>query len=585
MANIKITDLTAYTDAASTDVLPIVDVGADVTKKITIGNVVKAVPLGTAALPGLAFDGDPNTGIYSPGADQVAISTNGERRLFVDASGNVGVGTASPSKPLHISSADDTPLLVEHSDGVSAFIQIKNTGGSASVSSSNNDLRFLPGEVEKLRITSTGTLMHLGAGNSTTPAVQFNGSAPVNSLVMDSSGRVGLGTSSPSTTLEVNGTATVDRITNPTTGSSDPWLKGVNGSGTETSFIKTDGQGYLTKLGIGTASPSHPLVVKESSNVCIELLKSNDASILTIGEDGSGSAVFNAPNGSCIFQEGGSEAARIDTSGTFRVKGAGTAGVTDAVQLNGSAPANSLLLDASGRVLVGTSSVLVDNTSVKIQATASGGGQIALGRNDTEVNADNLIGGITFHGNDSNGTYEECAHILARADGTHGDGDKPTRLVFSTTAASASSPTEHMRIDSNGAVEIFANIRPRTDNVTSLGTAGKRWSVVYAATGSINTSDATLKQDIEELDAAELSVATAIKGLIKKFRFTDAVSNKGDDARIHVGVIAQEVEQAFVAAGLDPRRYGMFCEDTLEDGTKRLGIRYDELLAFVIAAL
>ena len=142
-----------------------------------------------------------------------------------------------------------------------------------------------------------------------------------------------------------------------------------------------------------------------------------------------------------------------------------------------------------------------------------------------------------------------------------------------------------MRIDSNGAVEIFDNIRPRTDNITSLGTSSKRWSVVYAATGSINTSDATLKQDIEELDTAELSVATAIKGLIKKFRFTDAVSNKGDDARIHVGVIAQEVEQAFVAAGLDPRQYGMFCEDTLEDGTKRLGIRYDELLAFVIAAL
>ena len=60
---------------------------------------------------------------------------------------------------------------------------------------------------------------------------------------------------------------------------------------------------------------------------------------------------------------------------------------------------------------------------------------------------------------------------------------------------------------------------------------------------------------------------------------------KGDDARIHVGVIAQEVEQAFVEGGLDPRRYALFCEDTLEDGSKRLGIRYDELLAFIVAAL
>jgi hypothetical protein len=124
-----------------------------------------------------------------------------------------------------------------------------------------------------------------------------------------------------------------------------------------------------------------------------------------------------------------------------------------------------------------------------------------------------------------------------------------------------------------------------SDNTENLGAAGTRWATVYAGTGTINTSDVNLKQDVDDLDAAELSVATAIKGLVKKYRFKDAVEAKGDDARIHVGVIAQEVEQAFVGAGLDPRRYALFCEDELEDGTKRLGIRYDELLAFVIAAL
>jgi len=40
MANIKITDLTAYTNPDSTDVLPIVDVGADVTKKVSVGEVI-----------------------------------------------------------------------------------------------------------------------------------------------------------------------------------------------------------------------------------------------------------------------------------------------------------------------------------------------------------------------------------------------------------------------------------------------------------------------------------------------------------------------------------------------------------------
>jgi hypothetical protein len=59
----------------------------DVTGAATLDSTL-TVPLGSAAAPTLRFTGDPNTGVYSPGADQVAISTNGTGRLFVDASGN-----------------------------------------------------------------------------------------------------------------------------------------------------------------------------------------------------------------------------------------------------------------------------------------------------------------------------------------------------------------------------------------------------------------------------------------------------------------------------------------------------------------
>jgi len=81
MADIKITDLAAYTDPVSTDVLPIVDVGSDITKKVSIADLLENAGTGTAAAPSFSFDGDNNTGIYRPGSDQVAISTNGVERV------------------------------------------------------------------------------------------------------------------------------------------------------------------------------------------------------------------------------------------------------------------------------------------------------------------------------------------------------------------------------------------------------------------------------------------------------------------------------------------------------------------------
>jgi hypothetical protein len=85
MADRKISDLTALTAPASGDFLPIVDISeaaaASKNKRITIEELMRGVPDGTAAAPGIAFETDPNTGIFSPGADQLAISTGGTARL------------------------------------------------------------------------------------------------------------------------------------------------------------------------------------------------------------------------------------------------------------------------------------------------------------------------------------------------------------------------------------------------------------------------------------------------------------------------------------------------------------------------
>ena len=135
----------------------------------------------------------------------------------------------------------------------------------------------------------------------------------------------------------------------------------------------------------------------------------------------------------------------------------------------------------------------------------------------------------------------------------------------------------------------YLGVTPSTDNSYNLGHPSLRWGVVYATTGTINTSDGTRKQDIVDLNVAEQATAKAIKNLVKRFRFKDAVISKGDNARFHIGVIAQEVETAFTAQGLDANNYSLFCSDTWVDDAginhTQLGIRYDELLCFIIGAM
>jgi hypothetical protein len=128
------------------------------------------------------------------------------------------------------------------------------------------------------------------------------------------------------------------------------------------------------------------------------------------------------------------------------------------------------------------------------------------------------------------------------------------------------------------------------DNTLDIGTGSHRFDDIYATNGTIQTSDRNEKQDIAELSDAEQRVAVAAKGLLRKFRWRDAVAEKGDEARTHFGIIAQDLQAAFAAEGLDAGDYAMFIsstwtdEDTGEERT-RMGVRYSELLAFIIAAI
>ena len=125
---------------------------------------------------------------------------------------------------------------------------------------------------------------------------------------------------------------------------------------------------------------------------------------------------------------------------------------------------------------------------------------------------------------------------------------------------------------------------------SDLGDASTRYEDAYVRDGVTIGSDGNDKQDIEALSDAEQRVAVACKGLLRKWRWKDAVEEKGGEARIHFGIIAQDLQAAFEAEGLDAGRYAMFMsntwtdEETGEERT-RLGVRYHELLAFIIAAI
>lgn len=333
---------------------------------------------------------------------------------------------------------------------------------------------------------------------------------------------------------------------------------------------------------------------------------------------------------------GGVERARVDASGVMLVGATASeasSGGTARIQSNNlvAYSANYTANDANGPIIA----------TMKSRAGAV-------------VQADDVVGEFRFEGYGTAG-YHRAAMIRAMVDGTPGNNDMPGRLMFMTTPDGSATPSERMRIDSNGSVGIgttsptsklhvagFAqieggasdsfqgailrnnygngtrastsyiearnendiatgsvfltheangsstfvvNLTPsgaRTsdrratkfsvdvngayagaDNVQSLGWSANRWSVVYAGTGSINTSDERAKDDISAIPDEWLDAWGAVEWV--RYKFRDAVEAKGEAARWHVGLIAQRVRDVFAEQGLDAEAIGLLCYDQWEE--------------------
>lgn len=103
------------------------------------------------------------------------------------------------------------------------------------------------------------------------------------------------------------------------------------------------------------------------------------------------------------------------------------------------------------------------------------------------------------------------------------------------------------------------HLLPAADNAHNIGWASGRVKEIFCANATINTSDQREKQDIGAIPDAWLDAWGDVQW--QRFRWRDAVAEKGEGARWHVGLIAQEIDAAFTARGFDASAIGLLCYD------------------------
>ena len=150
---------------------------------------------GTAAAPSITNDGDTNTGVFYPAADTVGVSTGGSERMRVDSSGNVGIGTSSPTDRLKVVGGN-TQVPRDSLIGSSATgnaIIVGTSGGSQikfAQNGNNDELAFIThvsgvSHTEQARITGAGLFQFNSGYGSVATAygcrawVNFNGTGTV----------------------------------------------------------------------------------------------------------------------------------------------------------------------------------------------------------------------------------------------------------------------------------------------------------------------------------------------------------------------------------------------------------------------
>jgi hypothetical protein len=374
-----------------------------------------------------------------------------------------------------------------------------------------------------------------------------------------------------------------------------------------TSRLYIDSSG---NVGIGTTSAVQKVHIAGSGQQAVKIQDTGNTNGLDVGNNTTESFISTADNKPITFYTNNSERAKIDGSGRLLV---GTSSAFDTANTGTS-------------WLVGIEKPSgYSALSIKTNEASSNGAYLNLGKSrgatansKTIVNDNDELGGIYFEGADG-ASMRVGARVAAFVDGTPGASDLPTRLVFSTTADGASSPTERMRISNDGNVNVggggvtarvaaastatstavlygYANTASYTSTVIqaqSETSAGTGWNLYigYASAGNLvyrvygngnvqnannsyaGTSDIKLKENIVDAN----SQWDDLKALqVRKYNF------KKGQTHTQIGLIAQEVE--LVSPGLvseSPDRD----EEGNDLGTTTKSVNYSVLYMKAVKAL